>query len=478
MPTDAQRRALLDLIGFRPTSPEQIAVLQSRDWENRSLRQEMTTGGIQAGKSFITAAKIFSLIPWVEEGWLIGPDFDQCRPEMTYLARWLMETGNLDPSRTSMPNGGDRWIIQTYTGAMIKTFSAVTTAKIAGSSPDLVVMVEAGQCSEDAYLTAKMRAIPKRNAGRGWLWLIGTLEGSTNWFARLFRRWSAPNPDQARAFVLPAWTNVHQYPGGRHDPEILRAEQTLPEALFKEKFAGIPTPPAGLVLREFDAEPGLHVRPIRFGTPPEASDGYTIWLPKDTPLQLWIDPGWNPSVYAVVAAALVDGRVYLVDELYHRLVLDKDIIQLCLAKPWWPQVTHAVMDIAGKQHGQGSTPTRDVWKGPVAAGGAGLPVFGRKVFVQEGIRWIHQALKPDPLTGQPGLIVDPRCKWTRWEATEGWRNPTNGAGDVLSDDPIAKDDHAWKAISYGLVQYFDPLGRQRARPRAVVRHKTAWARSS
>jgi hypothetical protein len=84
------------------------------------------------------------------------------------------------------------------------------------------------------------------------IFLAGTLEGSLGWYPSLITEWQYGQNDR-QSFGLPSWTNVHLYPGGRNDPEILAMERDSSDDFFLERIAGRPVPPRGLVFDSITA---------------------------------------------------------------------------------------------------------------------------------------------------------------------------------------------------------------------------------
>jgi hypothetical protein len=311
--------------------------------------------------------------------------------------------------------------------------------------------VEAARCSEEAFWRCYGRTGP---AG-GWLCINGTLEGSSGWFAKLSKEWQAPNAIGGRAFRIPAWSNLTKYPGGRQDPKILAFEQTMPPDLFAERIAGEPVPPRGLVFPQFRYT--HHVRPVVIGQGPNPE---TIYLPENLELQLWIDPGYGEG-YSVLVAALYQGRVFLLDEVYTDHYTTKEVIQICKQKPWWSRVSHVVMDIAGEQHGGSGESAAEIWRSH-SQEGAGLRVIGKKIpNIKDKLDLVASYLIPNPESGLPKLVFSTSCPRTIEEFGDKYKWRLGPDGEKLGHKPIEAHDHSVSAIAYGLNMNFGYVHKER-----------------
>lgn len=416
------------------------------------------------------AMDIVGLLPWLsgQECWIIGPDHKQSRREAEYLIDWTTQLGLFDARRATLPGGDQPWRFVLKNGTVIRTFSAVNYRKLAGSTPSYVAMVEPGQIPDaEPFYTALARA-----GLRGCpLTLAGTLEGSTNWYADLAQRWTRGDVPGAMAYKMPTWSNTFSYPGGRTDPKIVAVEHgSLPHDTFLERYAGERVAPPGLVFGKTDYSPGFdslkHVRPIRLGEPDDVDPtGHTLVLPADTPLQVWVDWGWDHP-YAVLFAAVVGdpASVYILREIVLRGVRDTKMIALAASTPLWPNVQRAILDPATKQHHGGPLTTVEYWKSDPPLG-AGLPCWADEIVqIQDGTDRIRALLEDHPLTGRPRLQIDPGCRHTIWEFREGYRNYV----DIIRGNtgrPIPLHDDCIKAIHYGTHVNFPGLVEKRRKMR-------------
>lgn len=422
------RRAIWRRSGYEP-GPEQLAAHLD------PARFKLVAGGERAGKSRFSAEELLCWLTVSGPGspyWIVGPDYEQARAEFIHLREGLERTGLL-AGTPSMPKNG-QWSLKTQLGAEVVTKSSVEVLALASIAPRGVLMVEAAQQPYEVYLRLRGRV----SEHRGPLVMSGTFEGSLGWYPEHWQRWQAANPEGGRSFSLPTWSNRAIFPGGRRDPEILALEAAYPEDLFMERLGAVPCPPATLVFREFShAE---HVRPCPFRP--------------ERPVQLWVDPGYA-GAYAVLAVQIEHGVVEVIDEVYGRGLVAQEVIARCQAKPWWAKVRYAVIDVAGLQH-QGMESHAELWQRV-----AGVTVHAQRVGIADGILR-HRTFLRDPASGQPRLYHDPRCKSTIAEYGL-YKYPDIKENRPEREEPIDRDNHAMKAIAYGLVANFGLVAPARRR---------------
>lgn len=418
--------------------------------------QLAVTGGVQSGKSLTLSLDMLSRLPWLGPTplWVVGPDYFQTRHERAMLTRFLRLQHWLDERQSVLPKAqNEPWALRTVFGSVIYGMSSSKPETLAGESPSYIGMAEAGQQTQETFEILRARA----TARAAHFLLAGTLERSQPWFRRLTQRWTGGNAEGGHTFVLPSWANPAFYPGGRWDPKMVSAERDLPPDVFLQRHGGVPAPPQGLVFREFNAL--THGRGVRWGVPPPDADPWTAWLPKDLDVEIAIDPGYLGSAYAVLAVAEYGGQVLVCDEVHVRGMIHQQVIATCQARPWWPQVTGGVIDLAGTQHAMGGEPAVEVWRAPLASGGAALKLRWNRVPLWQGTDRLHLALRDDPVTDAPTLQIDPdRCPRLVWELTEGYRYRTASDGEILGEKPHDAANDGVKALSYWLYDRFGPLG--------------------
>jgi hypothetical protein len=268
-----------------------------------------------------------------------------------------------------------------------------------------------------------------------------TFESSLGWLPPLWRKWKAENEDGAKSFSLPSWTNTAVYPGGRNDTEIKRLESIWPPDFFMERLGGEPCTPTRLVLREFNPE--KHIK-------------LSAEFDPSRKVQLFIDPGYQ-NAYAILAVHVSTDpqKVVVFDEIYEKGVLARYLIEKAMERPWWPNVSVLVLDKASKQH-HANDSQLEVWVQMTRKRG----VMGY-VPIDEGVLRHRTFLLDDPATGEPKIIIHPRCK--NLIAEHGlYMYAADSEGRPASEVPIDRENHAIKALVYGLVANYGLVeGRRR-----------------
>lgn len=402
-------------------------------------RIRFVMGGERAGKSFTGALQLVCRHQLGELFWLVAEEYETCVPEFDYCSDFLQELGLISKpqDQISYPREGSKRLI-TDDGVVIETRSASDYRKIAEKAPDAIVGCEVGRWQWQTYLRVNGRLAEKR----GWAWLCGSFEGSLGWQAEKFRQWQGTNIEQARSFSVPSHTNIHVFPEGESDPEIIRLKESMPQDYFMERHMGVPVPPSGRVYREFEYV--THV----------SEDARYV---PHRPVELWIDPGYG-GAYAVLVVQNQGDIVNIVDEVYVQRLINDEVIALCQKKPWWKDVLpYGVIDIAGRQHASERSPA-EAWMEQ-----AGIHLDSHFVHINDGIARVRSFLRFDSILGRPGVLVSPRCLGLIAEMGAGkhpiegmgvYKYKTDGFGNVLSEKPIEANNHACSALAYGLVARF------------------------
>lgn len=178
-------------------------------------------GGWRAGKSaraaFIVLCAIFFI--WLRrEGthliWLVGPDYEQARPEYFYIAQWCAVLG-LQVDASAAQQGSLRMVIQ-WKGkpgvVEVVTKSATDPTSLGGVAPVIILMCEAGQISEEGRMWVDGRTAEK-NAQ---VIIPGTFENDDGkaqfvWFEVEGAAALANPTERCVAFRLPTWENEFLY---------------------------------------------------------------------------------------------------------------------------------------------------------------------------------------------------------------------------------------------------------------------------
>ncbi len=429
MPLWEQKQAIFKRLGYTP-SIEQEKVHRS------DSRIRLIAGGARAGKSLLSAQEYLGRFWETPLLWLVGADYNRTVAEFHYICAGFQKLG-IDFEATKQIDPGE---IRAAGGFRVATRSAKDPRKLAAEAPNGIIGCEASQLDYETFLRLQERVAETR----GWVLLAGTFESSLGYFPELFTRWQLPNVDQAQSFSLPTWSNLKVFPGGRQDPEILRLERIMPPEMFLERCGGVPCPPQGRVFVEF-----ANTMHTGIGGPYE--------FDPTQPVYLWIDPGYA-TAYAVLAAQIRQDHAWIVDEVFERGLVTSEIIKICQQKSWWCNVTGGAIDIAAKQHQAMPAPV-EIW------GREGrVNLVAKKVEIRDGIERIKTYLIVNPLTNQPMLHINAKCRGIISEFG-GCENPVTGQtqvyswrkdsdNNVIGEVPEDKNNHACKALGYGLVSRF------------------------
>ncbi len=435
MPNEAQTQYILDKLGV-DLSPEQRQIIFCPN------RFRLVAGGERSGKSFIGSQDLLVHLPESKLMWLVAADYERTRAEFNYICEGLeklafpfVASKQIDPGEIDVIDAKTNTII-----IRITTKSAKDPRKLAMEAPDYILVCEASQIDYETHLRLRGRLAEKR----GKLLETGTFESSLGWYPETFLRGQVTNEEGLKSFSLPTWSNLHIFPGGRNDPEIKMQENSLPADWFQERFGGVPCPPKGLVFNEFRTV--IHT----------GADKEYQFDPAGT-ATLFVDPGYA-SIYAILVAQQRGENLYIVDEVFERGLVTEDIIRLCKQKPWWNRVSGGVIDIEGTRHMAMAAPT-EVWLKE-----GGIYMRSNKVLIKDGIERTKTFLTVNPLTGSSRLHINSKCSGLISELG-GCPNPVTGQtavykwhtdkeGNVTAEVPEDKNNHAVKALAYGLVDLY------------------------
>ncbi len=419
-PDQTQKNKIFAHLDYSPY-PEQLPFHKSR----ATVLQLVGAEG--AGKSHLAAAEIATCVIWSSLVYLIGQTYEQPRREFIYLSQSLIKLHALDPNQVSTPKTGP-WELTTRNGCRVVTLSVergATSVIQRGEQPDIFCLCEAGVIQSYSVFLACVR---RATRAKGRAILVGTLQDNFGWYASLVDELSAEGNDwNGETFSLPAWVNLTLYPGGRDDPEIKRLERILPADEFARTVAAKKVPSPALVFPEFSYS--AHVKPCPYD-PAE-------------PVHLFIDPGYFPSAYAVLAFQFIVNEVYQVGEVYLNHHTHDQIIEVCKRQSWWGGVKDIVIDIAGRQH-HAQQSAVEVWTAL-----AGIRPKSQPVGIMDGIARHRSFLSGN----RQRLYHDPGCTHTLNEYRQ-YSRPTDRDGNPTGDMPKDEHNHAMKAIAYGLVWHF------------------------
>tara|TARA_R100000808_G_scaffold18710_1_gene40926 strand:- start:22850 stop:24334 length:1485 start_codon:yes stop_codon:yes gene_type:complete len=394
----------------------------------------LASGGERGSKSHTSAMKgVLITLDFIAKhpdkasgavAWLVAESYELTRPEFEYMTEWLLAivpgtkaTNQVDPGAIDVPVPGG--------GAFtIKTRSANDPKSLRAEAPVFTLLCEAALVRQDVYFRLLGRAAQSRAQfpGFGQLIMSGTFENSLGWYPTLWTKWqsqAAQAEDNARSHAFPSHENRFIYPGGLQNPELVAIKAQLPEDVWKERHLAIPAPPSGRVFGSFDVT--KHVQKTKYNP--------------ELPVYLGIDPGYSgrSSTYAVeVVQPHENDQYHVIDEIAVNKISTpgftvRDICEMVRNKYWWGNdEIIGVIDVGGTQHNNAQESNVEVWQKET-----GLYLSYQKVDILPGIDRMKSMLSINPLTNEPNLIIDPKCKLVISELG-GAPNPFDGQTHVYS----------------------------------------------
>jgi hypothetical protein len=456
-----QKKPIYDALGLT-FSKEQEAVLR---WEGRF---PVISGGERSGKSFVSAADLLPHVlylphlkadeflnpdgsPKFKRNYrprnphfvIFGPTYSEPRIEFQYLEGWLRDLGALideGPNKPSKPQQGP-WKLVTKHGVVVSTWSMEDPRSIRGIDLEGAVVAEAGLCPYDGIERVQGRV----SAKRGFVIYSGTMENSHQWLKDWVRIGKRDNDIGIKSFVIPTWANLHEFPGGENDPEILRLKAFYPEDIFLMRVAGEPAPLRNRVIPEFTEN---HI--------------VSLNVPNDAEVYIAVDPGYA-SAYAVLFVARMyhEGRriFYVCDEIYERGKITEEIISLCRRSKYWGMLTttkEGAIDIAAKAHDSNES-VLDKWR-----------AYAPEIKVWHYSWWPEARLIERLRTSAKNMevLISPKCRGLIMEIGLGdpvfpdmgpWVYPMDKSRRIIGEKPVDRNNHAVKALAYLLMSVLGPV---------------------
>jgi len=456
---------------------------------NNRSRFKQLGGGWRFGKSFIGGLEIYLDFVWrwkirrrTADLWgVLGDSYSMAQAEMHVIAKLLTEAKI--PFEMRQPDNQAWKITFPWCEAEIVTLTASDVTKIASKPYRGIVIAEAAQVPEEAFVNARGRV----GETRGWVTLEGTFESTkSDWYHRQAIAWSKPGA-MGVFFAGPSWDNRVVYPLGMEEDELQRASREEPPRTFREKYGGEPVKRSDMAIEEADDR--YHVR-HRY---PRLKTSYD----PEQPVFLWSDPG-TAHGYAVFAVQF-DGQranpnsmgneAWVIDAVYRWNQTAEQIIAECAGKQWAGNVHQAVMDFAARQRRAEGPPIVEQWtKGWREQTGNPLYVVANQVPLAPGYEIHRRALLNcwdeeeaqrefnadgkirshivdpdgpklyfDPLAAAPmfGGLVDGVSYGGEYNLHHMKKDRS---GTVTADAYIDVDNDGVKAVNYGAYHHFGPAG--------------------
>lgn len=464
MPYEVMERVFRAL-GYTP-SPEQAAVHRALLELSGTTDLPQPTlvvlgGGLQAGKSWFVAHHILGRYMLDEITWLVGRNYDDCVREYEYVRNIAVEHGIADRGQCSYakdpPPGG--WEMRFSNGHLLRTISSDDATHLHAEAPDAIYLCEPGRQDYEAFLTAWDRVLPNQ----GTLALCGTFERAAGWYRSLWKECQGDNEFSGVSLSLPSYANRRYCPEGADTAwfvaERIRASQTLAgKARFDERFLGIPQIPHDMVFYDFSRP--LHVR--------NSAD-----FDSSSPVYLAVDPGIQ-FANVVLFIQVINRQIRVFDEIYLSQVKNRDVINMVKQHYAFPNVEKVVFDpYGGTQRAMGQDSVIETWEENLSGRNIYLShPKDPKPLIADRLNRVHDFLGHNFELNQPGLIYHPRAKnailelegWVDDEGIErGYRYRLTDRGEIASETPIPRDDHAASAIGYFIIEHLGYKDRERSK---------------
>lgn len=430
------KAAIFDAIGYRPSLPA------CRFHASRA-RFKVFSGGARAGKS---KAGSFENIPLLITPnmnlWLVGPEYEQCDKEFSYVLEHTVEhpvIGKIIAPYVERvahrPSGGDMEI-RLHWPKIGRSFLRVKSAKrmesLLSEELDCVTICEASEIPERAW----KRMLKMRLATRHGMAIFPSSPSGMGWVAELYQ---AGMDGEREHFAVNADSRMN--PTQDLD-EIELLARDLSDEDWNEQIEGRPMPRHGLVFPDFRYE--IHVG---------------SWE-KDWPKPSWlrgraIDFGFSDPAVVLWVAQDEDRRFYVYREWYHTKRLVSDMVrEIARVEGWDPETTaNGKVVLRGRpkiETVKGYTVTDWDAAGRAELGMAGIPIRMADKDISEGVRSVARNFRRQE-DGRPRLYIHHSCH-------ELIRELGKYAWDGNSDQPAKKQsDHAIDALRY-YIHTLDPKG--------------------
>ena len=422
-----------DLIGYKPHQKQKL-------FHESQARFKVPVCGRRFGKTAMGARELEPLLMAPNRRiWIVGPTYDLGEKEfrvvwMDMIIRLGLGKERL-VKRSYAKKQGDLSIEFPW-GTRIEVRSADRPENLVGEGLDYVIMSEAAKHTQETWDRFIRPALTDK---RGSATFSTTPEGQ-NWIYRLWQMGRDPNEPDFEAWQFPSWENPFVYPGGRYDPEIVLAERTTPDEVFKQEYAADFTSFSGKIFADF--EESVHVQKTKFNP---------AW-----PNYIAFDWGFVSPMAAVEFQIDSMQRVHVWREHYKSRMRLKDYLAEMKARP---QPEGYRLDLC---FGDAADP-----EAVVAVSEDFFPCYAdplSKANWREGIELVQGFLKQQE-TGEtdefgtpgyePWLIVDHSCanlirEFNNYRTAE----PPKGKERNPREDAQKFDDHALDALRYGLMHIF------------------------
>lgn len=400
------------------------------------------------GKECESEAFVKNFLGEAKRGWIIGPEYSDAEKEFRVIFDSFRKLG-IDSISSKFSNNAENgnMHIATKWGFDLQCRSARHPESLVGEGLDFVLLVEAGRHKRKMWGDYVRPALSDK---RGWSLTSGVPEGASenSLLYSLYQRGQDSSKLSWWSMRAPSWTNPIVFPGGRHDPEILEAEDDLTDDEFARQYGAQFVESTGRVMKEWDDD--THLVDIEYNRrwPLYAAVdfGYTndwVWL------WIQIDEFQNIYVIGEERFQLRDTEDIARDEFASHPLLPKLLaIYVDPSSPDDANILRRTLKISTKANTGGEIRTR-------------ISLIRKALKIRPELNHLPEG-HPERL---PSLFVDRSCTKLAWEMRTGYRWPEHKS-ETRNDSeiPLDKDNHGPEALGRffkGHMEKFDNNRRAR-----------------
>lgn len=359
--------------------------------------------------------------------WICGPSYRLGEKEFRVVLNDFKILGLLKYcSVQNNLNQGNMRIHFKKLDSIIEVVSADKPDGLVGEGLDSVIMSETAKHNMSTW---QMYIEPALSDKRGCADFPSTPQGY-NWFKGMYDLGQLglegnETFKEYSSWTAPTWANIKMYPGGYHDPELVRIRETVSKQYWDQEYAAQFTSFEGMIYDEFSTD--VHVKRVKYN--PGFKNFWTL------------DFGYtDPFVCLDIMVDSTD-RIYVWREYQVRgkSTSDHGIVLINRENPEGFHVDAIFADPRGAD--QIATLT-------MLIGGISANVVGWEA----GIEAVRRAMKIRP-DGLPGLIIDPSCKETIRQVSQ-LRKKIIKEGHNERPGQHDYDDHGADALRYFCNEFF------------------------
>lgn len=422
---EISRDVLFDKLGYEYNSETQ------KEMHENQARFRVANCGRRFGKSTWAAHEgTYRMFIPDSMHWICGPTYTLGEKEFRIVLNDFKKLGLLKGNHiTSVQNNKNQGNMRIHlkdVNSIIEVVSAEKQDALVGEGLHSVIMSEA---AKHKMSTWQMYIEPALSDHRGCADFPSTPQGY-NWYKGMYdlgQQGMEGKEDlvEYASWTAPTWHNLKMYPGGYHDPELVRIRNTVSQQYWDQEYAAKFTSFEGMIYDEFDGK--VHVKNLSYNP---------FWR------NYWaLDFGFtDPFVCLDIMVDQTD-RVYVWREYQVRGKSTSDN-GLALANRGNPEGFH-VNAIFADPRGADQIATLQALFGGIAANVVGWDA---------GIEAVKRQMKVRS-DGLPGLLIDRSCTNTIRQLSQ-LRKKTIREGQNERQGQNDYDDHGADALRYFHNEYF------------------------